>query len=159
MTEDNKESQEEMSDEQAILKIAAAMKDTPSQEDKQNVHTFLMNVVGTEEIDSANKTGNLRDDKELNELGLPRWNVRGALEMSRIADKIMGNVFFKEYFEDQAKATLFTSLSREGFLIKMATTSTRQVADATKRRKVNKGMFGKKNIEETGGDINSRQGE
>ena len=35
-----------------------------------------------------------------------------------------------------------TSLSREGFLVKQATTQTRQIADISKKRKVNKGWFG-----------------
>lgn len=152
------EQEQEISDEEAIIKIAQAMKDNaPSQEDKQNVHTFLINVVKESQIENISKIGNLRDDKEINELGIPPWNVRGALEMARISDKIMRNNFFKEYFEASALETLSTSLSREGFLIKQATTTTKQVADATKRRKINKGMFGSKKIEESGGDINSRQ--
>ncbi len=148
--------QPELTDEEAIAKIAEAMKgNAPTQEDKTNVHTFLLNVVQAENISKASKIGNLRDDKDINELGIPRWNVRGALEMARISDKLMDNVFFKEYFEAQAINTLNTSLSREGFLIKMATTTTKQVADATKRRKINKGMFGKKKVEEQGGEIAS----
>jgi len=145
--------EQEMSDEEAIMKIAQAMKDNaPSQEDKQNVHSFLVNVVKEDGIDSISRVENLRDDKELNELGVPRWNVRGALEMARISEKIMNNDFFKDYFESCAKETLGTSLSREGFIIKQATTQTKQVADITKRRKINKGMFGSRKIEETGGD-------
>ena len=149
--------QSDMSDEEAIRKIAEAMKDNaPSQDERQNVHTFLLNVVQESEIDKVSKIGNLRDDKELNELGKPIWTVRGSLGMSLIADKIMDNKYFKEYFERDAEITLNTSLSREGFLIRHATISTKQVVDATKRRKVNKGMFGKKNIEESGGDITSQ---
>lgn len=150
--------EQEISDEEAIMKIAQAMKDNaPSQEDKQNVHTFLINVVKEDEINNMMKIGNLRDDKEMNELGIPAWNVRGSLEMARISDKLMGNEMFKDYFQASAIETLGTSLSREGFLIKQATTTTKQVADATKRRKINKGMFGSKKIEESGGDINSNR--
>lgn len=144
---------EEISDEEAIMKIAAAMKDNaPSTEDRQNVHTFLINVVQGENIERVMKTGNLRDDKEINELGVPQWTVRGALSMARISSKLMNNNFFKEYFEAQALETLGTSLSREGFLVRQATTTTKAVADVTKRRKINKGMFGKKNVDESGGD-------
>jgi len=156
MSEEEKKN-EELSDEEAIMKIAAAMKDsTPSQEEKQNIHTFLINVVETEDIAKTSKVGNLRDDKEINELGIPRWNVRGALEMARISDMIMDNKFFAEYFNRQANETLGTSLSREGFMIRQATTTTKQVADATKRRKTNKGMF-KKTVEESGGDITKNE--
>ena len=139
---------EDMSEEEALMKLAQAMKDNaPTQEDKQNVHVFLMNVATA---DDTTKTGNLRDDKDLNELGLPIWTVRGGLDMSMISDKLMDNNFFKEFFERQAKNTLTTSLSREGFLIKMNATTTKQVADTTKRKKTNRGMFGKKSEEVSG---------
>jgi len=145
-------SQEELTDEEAILKIAAAMKDNaPSQEEKQNVHSFLHNIILTEGIDKSQKVGNLRVDKDLDELGIPEWNVRGSLEMATISDKLMDNSFFTEYFEESARQTLATSLSREGFLIKQGTTTVKGVADLTKRRKINKGWFGKKTIEESGG--------
>jgi len=150
---DEEQKEEEMTDEQAIMKIAQAMKnDVPSQEDKQNVHTFLINVVKEQEIENISKVGNLRDDKELNEIGIPMWNIRGCLEMARISKSLMGNDFFKNYFESSARETLSSSLSREGFIIRQATTQTKQVADITKRRKINKGMFGSKKIEESGGD-------
>jgi hypothetical protein len=136
------------------MKIAAAMKDNvPTQEDKQNVHTFLLNVVQAEETDKISKIGNLRDDKDMNELGKPIWNTRGSLGMALIAEEIMDNEYFKNYFSKDAVITLNTSLSREGFLIKQATITTKQVADVTKRRKVNRGMFGNKTVEESGGDI------
>lgn len=153
MNEEQKPDNQEISDDEAIMRIASALKDgVPPQDDKQNVHTFLINVVQTEDIDKIIKVGNLRDDKDLNELGNPRWNARGALEMARISEMIMVNPFFQEYFVKQTGETLSTSLSREGFLIRQATTSTRQVADITKRKKINKGWFGKEKIEETGGD-------
>ena len=141
-----------MSDEEAILKIVAGMKDNaPVQEEKHSVPTFLFNVVQAE---VNKKLGNLRVDKDVDELGTPIYNVRGALEMKRISDKIMENAYFSEYFDSHAEDTLRTSLSREGFLIKQATTQTKQVADVTRRRKTNKGWFGKQTTEETGGDTN-----
>jgi hypothetical protein len=145
--------EQEMSDEEAIMKIAGAMKDSgTTQDERHNIHTFLTQVVNTEEIDRVSKVGNLRDDREINELGIPDWHVRGALKMSRISDKVMDNDFFKEYFDSQARETLATSLSREGFIIRQGTTSTKQVADITKRRKVSKGFLGKEKVEEQGGD-------
>ncbi len=143
--------QTEMTEEEALLRMAQLMKDNaPTQEDKHNIHTFLNNVAVSED---TTKTANLRDDKDLNELGIPIYTVRGAKEMALISDKIMDNEYFKEYFEKESENTLATSLSREGFLIKQATTQTKQVADITRRRKINKGMFGAKKIEESGGDI------
>jgi hypothetical protein len=150
MSEEEFQNNEE---EEALMKLASAMKDgTSSEDERQNIHTFLTNVVNVEEIERSSKVGNLRDDKDINELGLPAWHVRGALEMSRISDKIMQNTFFKEYFDKQALETLGTSLSREGFLIRQGTTSTKQVADITRRKKVSKGFLGKEKVEEQGGD-------
>ena len=149
MAEETKQ-ETEMTDEQALLKLAQAMKDNaPTQEDKQNVHVFLMNVATAED---TTKTGNLKDDKDFSELGIPSYTVRGAKEMALVADKIMGNNYFKDYFQKEAEITLATSLSRDGFLVKQATVQVKQVADMTKRRKINKGWFGKEKIEEQGGD-------
>lgn len=145
---------QEMSDEEAIQKIAMAMKDNaPAQDEKINVHTFLRDVVVTPD---ATRVGNLRDDKEMNELGLSTHTVRGNKEMALIARKIMNNKFFEEYFEEKAQITLATSLSRGGFLVRQASVSTKQVVDATKRRKINKGWFGKEKVEESGGDITTQ---
>lgn len=144
--------EQEMSDDEALMKIAAAMKENaPTQEEKQNVHSFLVNAVQATEPIKIAKLGNLRDDKELNELGYPTWTVRGSFEMARISDMIMDNTYFKEFFEASAIETLATSLSREGFMIRQASTQTKQIADVTKRRKVNKGWF-KTTTEESGGD-------
>jgi len=140
---------EELSDEEAILKIANAMKDNaPTLEDKHNVHKFLFDVVVAKD---STKIGNLQVDKEINELGVPEHTVRGSKSMRLISDKIMDNDFFKEYFEQEAEDTLSTSLSREGFLVKQATVQTKNIADVTKRRKLNKGWF-KKTEETSGGD-------
>ena len=143
----------EMTDEEAIMKLASAMKDNaPSQDDKHNVHTFLDSVVRAKD---TKKIGNLRDgnDKNPDELGLPTLNVRGSLDLALISSDIMNNDYFKTYFEKEAELTLATSLSREGFLVKQATTQTKQVADATRRRKINKGWFGREKIEEQGGTV------
>ncbi len=140
----------EISDEEALMKFAAAMKgNEPSSEDKKSIFTFLDNVA---KASDTTKIGNLRDDKDMNELGGPSYTVRGAKEMALIANKIMNNPYFKEYFELDAENTLATSLSREGFLIRQGTIQTKQVADITKRKKINKGWFGKEKVEESGGD-------
>jgi len=139
-----------MSDDEAIMKIAAAMKgNEPRQDEKQSVPAFLFNVVTA--ADSI-KVGNLDNEKDNNELGIPAHTVRGSLEMKRISEQIMDNPFFETWFATEAEATLATSLSKQGFLIKQATTQTKQVADVTKRRTINKGWFGQKKIQESGGD-------
>jgi len=151
-----KQTETEMTDEEAIMKLAAAMKgNETSPEDKQSVHTFLHNVATAEK---STKVGNLSIDKDFNELGNPPHTVRGSFELARISDKIMDNDFFKDYFLDEAECTLATSLSKEGFLVRQATTQTKQVADVTKRRKINKGWFGSQKIEEQGGDTTGAAG-
>lgn len=148
--------QQEMSDDEAINRIVAAMKDNvPTGDDKVNVHTFLRDVVVTED---TTRVGNLRDDKDMNELGLPNFTVRGSKDMKLIAGKIMNNTFFEEYFEQEAQDTLATSLSRAGFLVRQATVQTKQVADVTKKKRTTKGLFGKSTTEETGGDITQQNG-
>ena len=139
-----------LSDEEALMKIAQAMKgEAPTSDEKQNVHTFLFNVATSND---TTKTGNLQVDKDINELGVPQYTVRGAKEMALISNMIMDNEYFAKYFEIDAENTLATSLSREGFLVKQGTTQTKFVGDVTKRRKVNKGWFGKEKIETSGGE-------
>lgn len=143
---------QELSDEEALMKIVSAMKDNaPTPDEKSNIHTFLRDVVLTKD---TTKIGNLQDDKDLNELGIPKHTVRGCKEMARISEKIMNNEFFKSYFNQESEDVLATSLSRGGFLVKQATIQTKIIADATKRRKINKGWFGKQRVEEQGGDPN-----
>ena len=139
-----------MTDEEALMRVAAAMKDSAvSPDEKHSVPSFLFNVVKAKD---STKVGNLRDDKETNELGAPAYTVRGSKELELISRKIMDNDYFAEYFEQETENALATSLSREGFLIRQVNMQTKQVADITKRRTINKGWFGKQKIEEQGGD-------
>lgn len=144
------EEEQDMSDEEALMKLARAMKDNPpSEEDRQSIFSFLFNVATSKD---TTKIGNLRDDKDLNEIGNTNYTVRGAKQMALIAEDIMDNDYFRNFFDKEAEITLSSSLSREGFLVRQASTQTKQVADITKRRKINKGWFGKQKVEETGGD-------
>jgi len=148
--------QQDISDEEALQKIAAAMKDNaPAQDEKFNVHTFLRDVVVAPD---TTRIGNLRDDKDMNELGIPTYHVRGSKDMALIAGQIMKNDFFSTYFELEAQDTLATSLSRMGFLVRQTTVQTKQISDSTRRKKTNKGWFGKSSTEESGGDITQQNG-
>lgn len=146
------ETNQELSDEDAIMKIAMAMKDNaPVVDEKQNQHTFLINVIKENDVQNVTKLGNLRDDKDVNELGRPVWNLRGSLEMARISNLLMGNKFFGDYFNAATIETNTSSLSSGGFLIRQSNLQTKAVADVTKRRKINKGWI-KSSTEQTGGD-------
>jgi len=136
--------QEEANEEEVIQRLSEMMAgNANSPDEKHNVHTFLFNV---SKADDTTKVGNLRDDKELNELGVPKLPVRSYKEMALISEKIMGNEWFSNYFKDAAEIVTSTSLSRTGFLTNLAVVQRREVADVTKRRvQVNKGWFkGKK---------------
>jgi hypothetical protein len=144
------QNQEEISDEEALMRVAAAMKDSAGVPDeKHSVPSFLFNVV---KAPDSTKVGNLRNEADNDELGKPTFTVRGAKELQLISKEIMGNDFFASYFEKESENALATSLSRDGFLIRQVNLQTKQVADITKRRTINKGWFGQKKIQESGGD-------
>lgn len=138
------QTEEDIDDDEEVLKrIAAAMKDSSGyQEEKQSVYKFLHAVATS---DDTTKTGYLRDDKDLNEIGVPRNPIRTYKSLALISDKIMGNNYFKDYFNTEAEIVTATSLSRGGFLVNRAVMQRREIADVTKKlRKENKSWFKKK---------------
>ena len=48
-----------------------------------------------------------------------------------------------DYFKKMAEVTTETSLSKEGFLLKMSVTTKKELADVTPKQKKNKGWFKK----------------
>lgn len=116
---------------------------TPQGEDKQTVHKFLHNVATAKD---TTKVGFLNEE----ELGKPELTERACKELALISKKIMGNDFFKEYFEEEAEILTSTSLSKEAKLLELAVVQRREVADITKKEKPkeNKGWFKKKNVSE-----------
>lgn len=112
----------------------------PSPEEKYNVHVFLHRVATSP---NTVKVANL----SVEELGMPKYPVRSILEFALIAEDIIGNKFIADHFKKQAEITNSTSLSKEGFLVKQATTTTRQIADVSKPKKVNRGWFGRRKEE------------
>lgn len=132
--------EQDITEEDAIRKLAEAMSgNAPTQEEKQNVFTFLTNVVTS---DDTTKIGYLRDDETLNELGLPKLPVRALQSMALISGTIMNNKFFQEYFMAESEIVTKTSLSRDGKLINLSVIQKREIADTTtKPRKQNKSWF------------------
>lgn len=124
--------------------LTKLMGTTPLPDEKHNVHTFLFNVATAKD---TTKLGFLEPE----ELGKPKLPVRSNKNMALIADKIMENDMFKEYFLAEGEITTATSLSKEGFLMKMAVTQKREIADVTKKRKISRGWFKKKEEESEGG--------
>jgi len=109
----------------------------PKQDEKHNVFTFFNKVL--KQKDNI-KTGNLTDE----ELGFVRMPVRTNREIALYCEK-MGMKGFANYFESESQITLASSLSKEGFLDKLAITQAKKSdIRTTPRRTTNKGWFRKK---------------
>jgi hypothetical protein len=117
---------------------------TSQVDQKHNVHTFLFNIATAED---TTKIGNIEKD----ELGIPRHPTRAYKQLSLIAEKIMDNQDLASYWESKSENITATSLSKEGFLPKLAVISRREIADMTKRRKPNRGWFKKREDSSDGG--------
>jgi len=106
---------------------------------KQNVHTFLHNVATA---DDTTKLGFLNED----EIGAPKNPVRTFKNMALISKSIMDNMDLQDYFIAKSEILTSTSLSREGFLTKLAVVTKREIADVTKsgKKKSNSSWFKKK---------------
>ena len=129
-------------DKEAIYDYLAGSPSAPVPEEKFNVHTFLHRVATA---DDTTKVGFLTED----ELGVPKHPERSLKEFSIISDRIIGNTYFRDYFNAEAEQVITApSLSKLGFLVKQATTQTKQVADVTKPKVQNKGWFKKKEPKE-----------
>lgn len=115
----------------------------PVPEQKYNVHLFLHRVATAQD---TSKVGNL----DLEEVGKAKYAVRSLQEFALISDKIIENDTFKDYFTKWAEIVLATSLSKEGFLVRQGTTTTRNYGDITKAKKPNKGWFGFRKKENEG---------
>ncbi len=106
-------------------------------EGKQNMHSFFTNVVKS---DDTTKTGNLTID----ELGNPKLPVRTYKELAAFCDDVVDEKTWGEYFDRMAEIQTSTSLSKDGFLMRLAVTIKKELADVTKQKKSNKGWFKKK---------------
>jgi hypothetical protein len=129
-------------DEQKVLKEYLEGFGAQVPEEKHTLHTFLFRVATAED---TTKTGYLKEE----ELGVPRLPVRSYKSLALLSDKIINNEFFRDYFLKEAEDTLATSLSRDGFLDKLAVTTKKELADITKPKSINKGWFHRKKPEET----------
>jgi len=111
-------------------------------EGKQNMHSFFTKVIKTE---STTRVGNLSEE----ELGKSKLPLRTYLELSTFCEEIADNKEFADYFKKIGEIQTASSLSKEGFLMKLAVTMKKELADVSPRHKTkNKGWFKKKNTEE-----------
>ncbi len=103
-------------------------------EGKTSVHTFLQTVASTKD---STRVANLKEE----ELAIAFLPVRSALELGLFCEYVADDDYTAEYFKRQAEITNSTSLSREGFLIKAAITTKKELADMTPKKKKNRGWF------------------
>lgn len=105
-------------------------------ESKANMHTFFTNVVKT---DDTLKTGNL----DTNELGMSKLPVRTYEELSLFSKEVANQKEWGDFFEAMSRIQTDSSLSKEGFLLKLVQTTKKELADVTPKQKVNRGWFKK----------------
>jgi hypothetical protein len=106
-------------------------------QEKANIHSFFTKVI---ENPDTTKTGNVDED----ELGKPQISVRGLKELELFSRDVYMDDSWGDYFEKMAEIQTATSLSKEGFLMKLSVTSKKELADVTpKVKKKNKGWFKK----------------
>ena len=134
MAEEDEELTEE---EQLALQSAIVKYGSPQAEVKHNTHTFLKEVLDTKD---TSKVGFLSGD----ELGIPSHPVRVLKELALFSNKVLDNPFITEYFNIEAENTFASSLSREGFLDKLAVIQVKKNIDEQKIKNVNKSWFKKK---------------
>lgn len=131
--EDNELTEEE----KMVLQQAMEKYGSPQADIKHNVHTFLKEVLDTKD---TTKVGFLSKD----ELGMPTNPVRIYKELALFSDKVLDNPFMKDLFMAEGENTFATSLSREGFLDKLAVVTKKIFEEQSKIKSENKGWFHKK---------------
>ena len=108
-------------------------------EGRQNMHSFFTKIIHKDQ--KTLKVGNL-DEEELGKSKLPQ---RTYLELSTFCKEIADDDDFSGYFDKIAEIQTASSLSKDGFLMKLAVTMKKELADVSpKKAKPNKGWFKKK---------------
>lgn len=112
-------------------------------EGKQSIYAIFAKVIN--EKQKTTKVGNL-DEEELGKSKLP---LRTYLELSLFCEEIVGDKEFSEYFKKMGAIQTDSSLSKEGFLMKLLVTMKKELADVSPKSKTkNTGWFKKKGREE-----------
>lgn len=106
-------------------------------ESKQTLHSFFSKVIKSS---STTRVGNL----DVEELGKPKLPVRTHLELETFCKEIAGDDSFGNYFKKIAEVHSSSSLSKDGFLMKLAVTMKKELADVSPVKRKNSGWFKKK---------------
>ena len=115
-------------------------------DNRKTLFDFLNNIVKT---DNTTKVGNLADD----EIGAPKLPVRTYQELEKFCSDVANMPMFSDYFHKMSEATLSSSLSRKGFLVRAAITTKKELADVSPDRKENKGWFKSKDGKDQSEDL------
>jgi hypothetical protein len=110
-------------------------------QEKSNLHSFFTKVIQNPD---TTKTGNVSEE----ELGNPQISIRGLKELELFCRDIEKNNLWADYFKNMSEIQTSSSLSKEGFLLKLSVTSKKELADVTTKRKKNTGWFRKKSSTE-----------
>ncbi len=107
-------------------------------QEKSNIHSFFTKVIQNL---STTKTGNVTGE----ELGNPQMTIRGLKELELFSRDIYLDDTWASYFEKMAEIQTATSLSKEGFLLRLSVTQKKELSDVTPTtKKKNSGWFKKK---------------
>ena len=125
-----------MTEELTEQKAQAMLRDLAS--GKETQFSFFTDVIQTED---TTRVGNL----SLEELGNNQFDLRGVKELETFSRNVYQDDEWAEFFNELGQINTSTSLSKEGFLLRLAVTAKREMADTTvQERKRNKGWFKKK---------------
>lgn len=108
-------------------------------DNKQSIYAIFAKVIN--EKQKTTKVGNL----SIEELGMSKLPFRTYLELGLFCEDIVGDEEFSEYFKKMGAIQTDSSLSKEGFLMKLLVTMKKELADVSpKSKKKNTGWFRKK---------------
>lgn len=111
---------------------------SPNPEEKHNVHKFISDVAKSQD---TTKTGNLSEV----ELGITSYSERSFKKMQLDCIKLAADDDWADYMGKSAEVLSSTSLSKYGFLDKLAIVQRRELADMSEQpKKENSGWFKKK---------------
>ena len=117
----------------------------PIPEEKHSVHSFLHKVATSED---TTKTGFIMEE----EMGLPTLTLRSCKELALFCKEVADMEYFADFFNKMGEVLTATSLSKEGFLTKLAVIIRRETSNILRApMKQNKGWFGKKKQSSEGG--------
>ncbi len=113
-------------------------------DNKQSIYAIFAKVIN--EKQKTTKVGNL----SVEELGMSKLPLRTYLELGLFCEDIVGDEEWSDYFKKMGAIQTDSSLSKDGFLMKLLVTMKKELADVSpKTKSKNKGWFRRKGTEET----------